>query len=444
MSHQRLFQRTYPPPPPAAGAPPLSSTTAAIRRCPSSPDNNRTVLPSKETKDGGLEGDSGGTTARSQRHHQRRRRHFYPPCSGGICRRDNKIAVFGSVFVMVAVLWSLIALAILASQIYSIRHTTDPCEMARRSLTLLGTFDDRDYDEDNNNNSGKNTGKSKRRRPQLPKIIHQQWKDDSILASSGSRDSGSPFARWHQSWLDLYPEPEYQHMLWTDAAAEELVRDHYPWILPTYERYSPHIKRVDAARYFILHRYGGLYADMDYEPLTNFWKYLPADRVGIVESPHQYGEYHQNSLMSSPKNHPFWNATFELLLERRDRPVLHATGPSFVDAVMDATASYTSETSAGTSSSSSPSSTPYHYTLPCENFHRIPAYSSSNDAAEAATISPWFTRLWNHQLLGRMYPMKYCGDFRKVDGDCQFGRHHNAVTWMPGGLWRSFRESVSN
>jgi mannosyltransferase OCH1-like enzyme len=38
-----------------------------------------------------------------------------------------------------------------------------------------------------------------------------------------------------------------------------------------------------SARYFILHHYGGIYADMDYEPTTNFYDELPQNTVAAVE-----------------------------------------------------------------------------------------------------------------------------------------------------------------
>ena len=130
-----------------------------------------------------------------------------------------------------------------------------------------------------------------------------------------------------------FPSPEWVHMLWTDVKMRALIAEDYPWFLQAYDAY-PHgrptpqvtcyiaslrqfsnsntscsgsfmplcadyvprkrivavrrcmaafmpparrhsIQRADASRYFILHKYGGLYADLDYEPLMNFWDHLP-------------------------------------------------------------------------------------------------------------------------------------------------------------------------
>ena len=156
-------------------------------------------------------------------------------------------------------------------------------------------------------------------------------------------------------------------------------------------------------RYFVLHKYGGLYVDLDYESLVNFWAHLPHDRVGLVESPYQYNEKAQNSLMSSPKGDPFWNQTFELLIERRNRPVLHATGPMFLDALLK----HATE--------------PLHI-LPCENFQRLPLHLSKEEE-----VSPFMSQL-HRELLGRLVPMKYCGDYH--DDTCQYGKHHNTASYL--------------
>lgn len=317
----------------------------------------------------------------------------------------------GCFFVSCIALWSIVALLIIASKLYSAAHTVDPCLKAQQSLRLI---------EQSSSSSSNNTNKSSI--SSLPKIIHQQWKDTTIPPNS-------KFERWHEAWLNKFPN--HTHMLWTDDLAEQLIREHYSWFLSTYINYEPHIKRVDSARYFILHKFGGIYADMDYEPLINFEKYLPIDKPSFVESPHQYAELHQNSLMSSPPHHPFWNMTFEMLMERADLPVLYATGPSFIDDVITKYNSQEQQQQQSDGDSASAGA----YTLPCENFHRIPSGQDNS--------SPWFTRLWNQLILGKLYPMKYCGDFALTNNknNCQFGRHHNVVSWMSNGLWKSFLEN---
>ncbi|KAL4857312.1 Inositol phosphoceramide mannosyltransferase 2 [Chlorella vulgaris] len=89
-------------------------------------------------------------------------------------------------------------------------------------------------------------------RPVVPKIMHQTWQTTKVPK------------KWQaarQSCLDLHPE--YEHRLWTDADGLEFIEEHYPWFLPTYLSYPYNIQRVDVLRYFILHKLGGVYIDLD-------------------------------------------------------------------------------------------------------------------------------------------------------------------------------------
>jgi hypothetical protein len=232
--------------------------------------------------------------------------------------------------------------------------------------------------------------------PVLPKIIHQQWKTKNIPEGV--------YTKWHLKFKELFPEPEYKHMLWTDENAREMIKNDFPFFLQAYDNYEFGIQRADAARYFVLYKYGGLYADLDYEPLVNFWQHLPKDRVALVESPYLYNEKSQNSLMSSPIADPLWNETFALLIERKDKPVLQATGPMFLDALMKRVTE------------------PFNL-LPCENFQRLPLHLSA-----AEEVSPFMSQL-HRELLGRLAPMKYCGDYHNPE--CQYGKHHNTASYLP-------------
>ena len=230
----------------------------------------------------------------------------------------------------------------------------------------------------------------------LPKIIHQQWKTEDIPPGL--------FTRVRSEWKRLYPEPEYKHILWTDATMRQLIQERFAWFLKTYDNYPTNIQRADSSRYFILYTYGGLYADLDYEPYINFWGDLPTDRVSFVESPYLENEKVQNSLMSSPIADPFWNSTFEVLQERREATdILFSTGP----AAMDESIRRALDPS-------------WVHVLQCKNFHRIPYETAEEGRTFAVRI---------YQKLRRYGPfVRTCGDSLRLD-NCQFGVHHNAVTY---------------
>ena len=193
-------------------------------------------------------------------------------------------------------------------------------------------------------------------------------------------------------------------MLWTDDSARKLIENRFPWFLEVFDNYGLNIQRADSARYFILYAYGGLYADLDYEPFVNFWGDLPNDRVSFIESPYKMNENVQNSLMSSPVRDPFWNATFDLLYERRNiADILASTGPAAVTEAIRRTPD--------------PS---WVHVLQCQNFHRIPAGTEEKNKALIIRMG---------QKIREYTPMvKTCGNYAQRD-NCQFGMHHNAVSY---------------
>merc|ERR1719414_2863004 len=64
--------------------------------------------------------------------------------------------------------------------------------------------------------------------------------------------------------------PSWSYRLWSDADLEAFMQTHYPSFMPTWQIYPRNIMRVDAVRYFWLHHFGGIYADLDYFTLQDF------------------------------------------------------------------------------------------------------------------------------------------------------------------------------
>jgi len=167
---------------------------------------------------------------------------------------------------------------------------------------------------------------------EIPKIIHQTAPSDT--------------SKWHPVWRECQKSwkekfPDYEYKMWTDEDLDQLISTKYSWFYPTFKGYDLKIKRIDAARYFILYEYGGIYADMDFECLNNFEHILEKDKVSIAESPwktSQSGETHQNALMISPKGHPFWKKVFELLDKHKNtKDVLFSTGPRIIMEAINST-----------------------------------------------------------------------------------------------------------
>ena len=168
-----------------------------------------------------------------------------------------------------------------------------------------------------------------------PRVIHQTWKTRKL--PEGMRELAD-------SWRTHHPRWEYR--LWTDDDNRRLVADHYPWFLATYDAYDHPIKRVDAARVFMLHRYGGIYSDLDSACLRSFDELVDAHPqasvlLGFVGPKAQfqsnYAENVPNALMVSKPGARFWVEVMVELYRRLNcaKPE-YDTGPGLITDVAKA------------------------------------------------------------------------------------------------------------
>lgn len=172
----------------------------------------------------------------------------------------------------------------------------------------------------------------------IPKIFHQIAPKDK--------------SKWHplweecqKTWLSNFPASEYDYRLWNDEDdLENLIREEFPSFIETFKSYPYKIQRIDMARYFILLKYGGIYADMDFYCYKNFYETLDQSKPSIVESPWTEHEFLQNSLISSPLgyNYLFLNIIDEAIRRNNNKSVdesdaafyiSNTTGPSLASNV---------------------------------------------------------------------------------------------------------------
>lgn len=130
----------------------------------------------------------------------------------------------------------------------------------------------------------------------IPKIIHQ-------MAPANINKWNYFWHECHQSWKDKFND--FEHVMWTDEKVFELVETSYPEYYEMFKSFSHNIIRWDFARFCILHKFGGIYADMDIYCYKNFYDFLTED-IYVVESWPEFEETIQNSLMASIPNHKFW------------------------------------------------------------------------------------------------------------------------------------------
>ncbi|MCB1277640.1 glycosyltransferase [Prosthecobacter sp.] len=135
----------------------------------------------------------------------------------------------------------------------------------------------------------------------IPRIIHQTWK---------SPDIPEHLREFQQSWRILHPEFEYR--LWTDADNDRLIHDDYPQFVEFFHRISQPITKVDFIRVAYMHRFGGIYADVDFEalrpfdPLLNDSKIVVGRETGGIGNPMRGRDFVLNALIISPAGHPVW------------------------------------------------------------------------------------------------------------------------------------------
>uniref|UniRef100_A0A7S3YQI4 Alpha 1,4-glycosyltransferase domain-containing protein n=1 Tax=Lotharella globosa TaxID=91324 RepID=A0A7S3YQI4_9EUKA len=148
------------------------------------------------------------------------------------------------------------------------------------------------------------------------------------------------FQPFVKSWARLHPFWEYR--FWTDASGEDFVKSVYPKYWDLFEGFNG-IQRSDALRYFILHHYGGVYADLDVEPVKPLDSMLN-NTLTLSQEPLAHAVVLENrdrqvcnAFMASPVGHPFWPYVHQYMNDHQIRqdPV-GSTGPRMLDAALDA------------------------------------------------------------------------------------------------------------
>ena len=176
-----------------------------------------------------------------------------------------------------------------------------------------------------------------------------------IRKSNTSLDS---FPRYfHQIWLNYTKMPkrwdymirssikinkDIVYKLWSNHDVEDLLSREYPWFLRTYREYAYPVQRTDAARYFILLSYGGLYMDMDIRTKVDFLHIIEKQRASkhdcVVPQTAPFGV--SNDVMMCKAGSPFMEYVTSQLRDYNRWYVLPfltimlSTGPLFLTRVL--------------------------------------------------------------------------------------------------------------
>lgn len=129
----------------------------------------------------------------------------------------------------------------------------------------------------------------------IPKIVHQVWLGNE-----------EPPLKWMQTWKDFCNRYNWGYKLWRDSDIEKFGLQNKS----AYKEAKSYQKKSDIARYEIVHRHGGLYADCDMVWLgKDLSKYIPLDKnmfIGVQEYPSWMdigSPYLCNGFFISPPKH---------------------------------------------------------------------------------------------------------------------------------------------
>ncbi|CAF2868341.1 unnamed protein product [Rotaria sp. Silwood2] len=143
----------------------------------------------------------------------------------------------------------------------------------------------------------------------IPRIIHQTWKTHHIPIN------------WNATVQSIhqYNDNKFEYRLWTDNDMHKFLRQEYSYFYEhTFLKYSLDIQRVDAFRYFILYRFGGIYIDMDngcrqsFDSLLYVLEALDPHSNHLAAFPRTSPIGISNGFMITTKGHPL----FKILISR--------------------------------------------------------------------------------------------------------------------------------
>jgi mannosyltransferase OCH1-like enzyme len=146
----------------------------------------------------------------------------------------------------------------------------------------------------------------------IPQIIHQTWKNESIPPH---------LIPLTDSWKHFHPLWEYK--LWTDEMNRDFLKENFSEFLTVYDNYPYNIQRVDAVRYFILLKYGGVFVDLDFRCMKNVEPIIDSGNCFFGLECDKHCKHNNkekiicNAFMACAPNSDFMNEVCESLMENK-------------------------------------------------------------------------------------------------------------------------------
>ena len=169
----------------------------------------------------------------------------------------------------------------------------------------------------------------------IPKIIHQIWWEiDSPLPKQ--------FRKFGDTWKDNHPDWKYE--FWDQERSENFIADFYPQYINKFQSFQYNIQRIDAIRYLILDKIGGMYVDFDSECIRPHDEIFSGKSCCFAMEPESHRlkfnlpYLFTNALVACIPEHPFMKKIIESVFSYipktekfpeglRRMEILNSTGP---------------------------------------------------------------------------------------------------------------------
>jgi len=172
----------------------------------------------------------------------------------------------------------------------------------------------------------------------IPKRLVQTWKTSDVP------DTWKPYQK---KWKELHPN--WKYCFYTDEDNDKFVKENFPWVYPLYQTLPYPINRVDLFRILYLYEYGGVYADLDMEPLKCIDCFCEQKEYDIVMCRPDKGNDVEIAIIFSVPKHPIWLGVVEEIQNRmnysnfktnlyqllnRSLYILSLTGPKMMGSIV--------------------------------------------------------------------------------------------------------------